>query len=475
MLDNIPKIPAIEKFGKNNRSPLNPSPLLESDIDNDSNPTSIFKNTTSAVAALEKRNTLKSNSISGIVKQLEKIGALSPAEPTASQLKNEFAQVSTNLKKTCAVLDNTHQNFILWAETFESEEINELAKEFSKFLGLQKAMSDRFVERLDHISSRLKPVTKLESQRNKSLNKYIKSKKAYSDFKNKSTDQHTLSTLELQKQADFGKVLNDQALVEKSIRSNLRPSLFAYAYCMKQTKEAIEFLLKNTELNIDDFEKIIQNEDSTYEASLNLSKINLVEGTSEYINKKGTFYNSDQRDVYGALHEESMSSLNSSDGNETYFKDHYNNLNQYKLEKKTNKTRCNNNSVVVDKEDLDSDCDFKANESSDDIFFTYKTPMQLSDQYDIEYNKANTTLTSPLVQPVKGSKFPNYTIVKNHNSEDNATMKAPCMYKKNIPNETNNFESNENLTYVAKSVEAKPPPLKQAIQFAKGSFDAWRP
>lgn len=468
MLDNVPKIPAIEKFGRNNRSPLNPSPLLESDIDDDNSPTLIFKNTTSAVNALEKKHTLKSNGISGIVKQLEKIGALNPSEPNAAQLRNEFAQVSTSLRKTCAAIDSTHQNFILWAETFESEEINELATEFSKFLGLQNVLNDRFAERLDHISSRLKPVAKLEGQRNKSLNKYIKSKKALSDFKNKSTDQHTLSTLELQKQADFGKVLNDQALVEKSIRANLRPSLFAFVYCMKQTGEAIEFLLKNTDLNINEFEKIIQNDDSTYEAGLNLSKINLVKGTSEYLNKKGINYNEHKGNIYETQHQGSLSSLESSDGNNFCYENSTNNFAQCNLEKKEEKANYNN-SLVTDEKNIDYSCDAKHN--SNELLFTYKTPIQLGDQYDIEFNKANNTLKSPLVQPAKGFRSKNYTLVKSNVSEDNVTVKTHPIYKKDVPNEANNFQSNENLTYAVKNNDTKAHSFKQQYKFSEGVFD----
>jgi hypothetical protein len=423
MLDKIPTIPAVEKFGKISRSPLNPSPLLEPDTDEESLQ-QIFKNTTSAVTALERKNASKKNPIVGFVKQLEKIGAVDPMDPNAKKMKAEFTQTAISLRKTGEIISKTNNNFHLWCESFESDEVTELSIEFSKFLSIHKAMNERFAERLEHIASRMQPVSKLEHQRNKSLDLYIKSKKAYVEFKKKSTDQHTITTLELQRDADYSKVLNDQALIERNIRASLRPALFAYVYCMKQSKETISFFLHNTKLNISEFEKIIKNEDSIYEAKLNLSNIDIWKNTPQYSTKNISNIYYPKKFNYNPLDTESSSSIETT---------------------KTDLEGTNNIDYNVSKTNAKQT---SINETNNKFFsLTYTNPYESTKAFEFETKNVSM---SPLIKPKNTSK--SFQVLEENAIEENVAAKKDLTFNpKKLPNEMNNFHASENYeTYVAR-------------------------
>lgn len=276
------KIPALESFRHLSTSSLHPSPLTDSNTHYSCTSAALFKNTENAVLSLEQKTECSSNFVLYAKPKLEKIGAIQPPHISASKLKTEFSQLSKHLKKSSQMTLQAQELLQEWSLLFDSKEISDLADEFNKFVKLHACINSSLSERFENIAFKLKPLSKQEHKRNQDLFKSIKAKRNLEEFKKKSTDQVVISQLQDKIDYYFKAVVNSQTLLEKNVREDLRPSLFAYVFLMKRAGVGIDFLLRSTEYNINEFECMLKKGDSIYEANLNFTRSGMMLDIPEF-------------------------------------------------------------------------------------------------------------------------------------------------------------------------------------------------
>ncbi|TID15733.1 hypothetical protein CANINC_004262 [Pichia inconspicua] len=278
MGNKLKKVPALEYFHYDSKTSLNPSPLTDSscELESQSNIESPQTTAESAVLALEQKSEKTSNIALFARPRLEKIGAVNSPETNANRLKSQFSQLSKHFEKSGNLLLETQKSFEKWSKTFESDEIMKLSREIGQFLQLHDLMNKSFAERFDNIAFKLKPLIKQEFKRDEDLAKLIKSRREKEEISKKCRDQSVITQSENKVEYRYHAVRSAQTLLEKRVREDLRPSLFAYAYIMKNSSTATIKLLDSSTLDMKSFDNILTDKGNLIQAQLNFTRQGLL-------------------------------------------------------------------------------------------------------------------------------------------------------------------------------------------------------
>ena len=281
MTEKLGKIPPMEKLGSNNCSATH-------------SPTSNFTGTSlhsgcginssnaeRAIGHLERGKESITNLALLFRPKLEKIGAVTPGKASSKILWNDLRDLAKHLSKSSKLIDRNSKLLKDWAATFETDEISMLVLEYQKFALLHSNINKKLAERMEVLSSKVKPLNRVEIQRNVALAKYIKAKRSFEDFKKKSTDQATMAQLQNDVNYYSTSLKASQLSLEKTVREDVRPAIFAFAYAFKASTISINKICQETLLDFDEFERMIKNPDSIYESKLNLTGFDLLSGISD--------------------------------------------------------------------------------------------------------------------------------------------------------------------------------------------------
>lgn len=278
MSNKLTKVPALEYFHYDSKTTLNPSPLTHSSCElefqvNNENPQTTAE---SAVLALEHKSEKASNIALFARPHLEKLGAVNSHETNASRLRTQFTQLSKHFEKSGNMLLTTQKSFEEWSKTFESDEVMKLSREIGQFLELHDLINKSFSERFENIAFKLKPLIKQEFKRDEDLAKLIKSRREKDEILKRCRDQSIITQSENKVEYRYHAVRSAQTLLEKRVREDLRPSLFAYAYIMKNSSKATVKLLETSTLDMKSFDNILSDKGNLIQAQLNFSRQGLL-------------------------------------------------------------------------------------------------------------------------------------------------------------------------------------------------------
>lgn len=270
-------------------------------------------NTQKAIETQEKKANENIGILSNLRPKLEKIRAVKPDEISAASLKSNFRKIAKHTQMANKLMEETNKNFCEWASKFESEEVSRLSFEFSKYMQLNYNMNAMISDRFDHIAFRLKTISKQESRRDEFIVKHLKAKRELEVFKKRSTDINVTSTIYDKLKFSSASLNSAQNLLEQTVRSSLRPAMFGYVYALNKYSLFIDDLANITTLDIDSFERKLEQHDSILREQLNISDSKYLKKPCFDIAQKYELEFKDKiaKSIYDAEHSKSNLLLNS--------------------------------------------------------------------------------------------------------------------------------------------------------------------
>lgn len=391
---------------------LNPSPLSNSTTGQENQAAPDFSSTNNALKSLAKNMDNSTAMFSKFRPQLEKIGAVSTHQASATNVRIEIQKMLKYMRQLNKKLFDTEKAFADWINTFESDEVSEFASEVEKFLKVHHKFNRSVAEQLELAATALSTISGTEILRNTELTKYMKCKKERDEFKRKNMDAIALSKYDDKVAHSYATVASSQYICESNIKKCLKPALFGYCLAIKRGDEAIHDLIASTALDLESYEKQIATKNPVFDYHQNLSEMSLNQTKTESFNNLyGTMY------IQRPHHE--LTSNNNA-----------NNLN-LKQGKKIKNFEMNAQNISGVSDEL-SEYESEEEGMPRNVFF--------NSPYDFDVGHESKV-------PFYQSPFYKKTVykheIKNNNPEFHSNETQP-LAQREIPNDSQNFDSTEN-------------------------------
>jgi hypothetical protein len=282
------RVPAFEAIGPSSALSGYDSLSNNSNVSLNSPNITMIRNTLKAIELQDKRLSGSPAILGSFRPALEKIGAVSHDVNTAASLKSNYRKLAKQIAQTNKILLETNTALCEWSKSFSSPEVSRLAIEISDYMKVHYGLNALLAERFENISLRLKAIELKETRRDKLVVESARAKRELDDFKKRSTDSNTISTLADKYTYKTQNLVAGQDLLESAVRSELRPALVGYAYSMDIYAHHIIKLGTNTGIDLAEFERKLKESDSLLGAKLNMSNSEHLKFPKNEITKRFT-------------------------------------------------------------------------------------------------------------------------------------------------------------------------------------------
>lgn len=211
-------------------------------------------NAINMVQYFERQALNESNNAFSIRPQLEKIGALNvQLPPSYSSVRTDMKKIAHDSDIVAKKMDSCRKHTAEWLNSFNSPEISEFAIEFEKFFQMHCEINRKLSKNLNYLASSLKCFNEVESKRNKDLTAFVKDVRMRNDLIKRGTNN--LRNLDYNIDRSKTALVVTQFNYEKEIRINLRRSMFSYVNEVASLGLQINTLTKDTKLDLNEFDQ----------------------------------------------------------------------------------------------------------------------------------------------------------------------------------------------------------------------------